>query len=127
VIQREGNFDIRTEHNHPGNVGASNAIKIISKIKKEAAANLFTAAPAIVNQVLLNEMPDGPCLTLPNPENLARAANHLRKNLHPQIQPTSPLIWNKNMSQMVSFARTSRLVLLITFSLFENLTGGTCV
>ena len=83
MIQREGNFEIRREHNHPGDVGASNAIKIISKIKQEAVANLFTAAPAIVNQVLLDEMPDGPCLTLPNPENLASAANYLRKKLRP--------------------------------------------
>ena len=86
VIEREGNFEVRKEHNHPGNVGASNALKIVSKIKQEAVANLFTAAPAIVDQVLLNEMPNAPCPSLPNPENLAHAANYLRKTL----QPTDP-------------------------------------
>ena len=49
VIEKEGNFEVCKEHNHPGNVGANNALKIVSKIKQEAVANLFTAAPAIVN------------------------------------------------------------------------------
>ena len=64
-------------------MGANNALKIVSKIKQEAVANLFSAAPAIVNQVLLDEMPNAPYPTLPNPVNLARAANYLRKKLRP--------------------------------------------
>ncbi len=49
-------------------------------------ANLFRPASAIVNEVLLQELGDAPCPSLPKPVNLVRAANYLRK----QIRPTDP-------------------------------------
>ena len=40
-----------------------------------------TQASAIVNQVLLEELPDVPCLGLPKPAHLVRNANSLRQKL----------------------------------------------
>ena len=59
----------KQQHNHPGKVGAALAARITARTKKEAVANLFKPATAIVNQVLL--------------EDLARAANYLRQSLRP--------------------------------------------
>ena len=50
-----------------------------------ARENLFRPAPAIVNEVLLDERIDeNPCPSLPKPENMARAANRLRQQLRPE-------------------------------------------
>ena len=52
---------------------------------QEARDNLFRPAPAIVNEVLLEERIDeNPCPSLPKPENMARAANRLRQQLRPE-------------------------------------------
>ena len=86
IIQRgDGSFHLR--NNHAGQVGAGCAVKIMAQLKKEAVANLFKPASAIVNEVLLEEITDAPCPSLPNPTNLARAANYLRKQLRP-MDPT---------------------------------------
>ena len=46
---------------------------------------MFWPAPAIVNEVLLDERIDeNPCPSLPKPENMARAANRLRQQLRPE-------------------------------------------
>ena len=46
---------------------------------------MFRPAPAIVNEVLLDERIDeNPCPSLPKPENMARAANRLRQQLRPE-------------------------------------------
>jgi len=51
---------------------------------QEAQDNLFRPAPAIVNEVLLEERIDeNPCPSLPKPENMARASNRLRQQLRP--------------------------------------------
>ena len=70
-------------HNHPGQVGAGLAARIIAKTKKEAVTNLFKPASAIVNEVLMEALTDDPCPSLPKPVNLAKAANHLRQRLRP--------------------------------------------
>lgn len=57
--------------------------KIVKEVKKDAVANLFKPASAIVNEVLLEEMTDAPYPSLPNPANLARAANYLRQKMRP--------------------------------------------
>ena len=52
---------------------------------QEARENLFRPAPAIVNEVLLEERIDeNPCPSLPKPEYMARAANRLRQQLRPE-------------------------------------------
>lgn len=73
----------KQQHNHTSQVGEALAAKITAKTKKEAVNNLFKPATAIVNQVLLQELTDAPCPTLPKPEHLARAANYLRERLRP--------------------------------------------
>ena len=46
---------------------------------------MFRPAPAIVNEVLLEERIDeNPCPSLLKPENMARAANRLRQQLRPE-------------------------------------------
>ena len=44
---------------------------------------MFKPASAIVNEVLMEELTDDPCPSLPKPVNLAKAANHLRQRLRP--------------------------------------------
>ena len=55
-------------------------------LSEMAAPNLRNRGTDIVNEVLLEEITDAPCPSLPNPTNLARAANYLRK----QLRPTDP-------------------------------------
>ena len=48
-----------------------------------ARENLFKPASAIVNKVLLDEIPDDNlCPAIAKPENMARATNRLRAYLH---------------------------------------------
>ena len=50
-----------------------------------ARENLFKPGSAIVNKVLLDEIPDDdPCPAIAKPENMARAANRLRQRLRPE-------------------------------------------
>ena len=46
-------------------------------------ADIFKPATAIVNEILLEELTDDPCLSLPKPINLAKVANHLRQRHRP--------------------------------------------
>lgn len=64
-------------------MGAALTARITAKTKKEAVANLFKPASAIVNEVLMEELTEEPCPSLPKPVNLAKAANHLRQRLRP--------------------------------------------
>ena len=73
----------RNEHNHPGQEGALLAAKITTRAKKDALDDLFKPSMVIVNQVLMEEMTDAPCPSLPKPLNLAKAANYLRQRLRP--------------------------------------------
>ena len=85
VIQRaDGELVLgRHEHNHQGQVGAGLAAKITAKTKAEAKKNLFKPAMVIVNEVLMEEITDAPCPSLPKPVNLAKAANYMRQRLRP--------------------------------------------
>ena len=73
----------RNEHNHPGQEGALLSAKITARAKKDALDDLFKPAMVIVNKVLMEEMTDAPCPSLPKPLNLAKAANYLRQRLRP--------------------------------------------
>ncbi|KAK4309754.1 hypothetical protein Pmani_018630 [Petrolisthes manimaculis] len=84
VIQRSDKF-VRgtTSHNHPPSPDSALTTKISSKVKKMAVQDLFKPASAIVDEVLLQEMANAPCPSLPNPEYLSRAANRQRQKLRP--------------------------------------------
>ena len=71
-------------HNHPADVGATLVAKITYKVKARAVADVFKPASAIVKDVLLEDLDDVPCPSLPRPENIARAANHRRQRLRPK-------------------------------------------
>ncbi|XP_035670971.1 uncharacterized protein LOC118412295 [Branchiostoma floridae] len=84
VKERDGVFEAGPhEHNHGPDVGAATAAKIAARVKKEAEGDLFKSAAVIVNDVLLEELGDGPCPALSKPEHLARAANRRRQKLRP--------------------------------------------
>ena len=51
-------------HNHPGQVGAGLTARITARAKREAMADIFKQATAIVNKVLLEELTDDPCPSL---------------------------------------------------------------
>ena len=55
----------------------------MSRVREEAEVEYFKPASAIVNQVLLKELPDVPYAGLPKPAHLARNANCLRQKLRP--------------------------------------------
>lgn len=71
-------------HNHPADVRAALVAKITNKVKARAVADVFKPASAIVKDVLLEDLDDVPCPSLPRPENIARAANHHRQRLRPK-------------------------------------------
>ena len=80
----DGEFIVGLQpHDHPGQVGAALSARITARAKKEAVANIFKPASTIVNEVLLGELTDEPCPSLPKPINLVKAANHLRQRLRP--------------------------------------------
>ena len=67
-------------HDHLGQVKAA---RITARAKKEAMADIFKPATAIVNEVLLEELTDEPCPSLPKLINLVKAADHLWQRHRP--------------------------------------------
>ena len=74
----------RNQHNHAAPVGAMIATKIKCLVKKEASKDVFKPASEVVNDILLNELTDAPCPSLPNLDSLQRTANRVREQLRPQ-------------------------------------------
>ena len=60
------------------------AAKIKSLIKQEARQDVFRPASEVVNDVLLSELTDAPCPSLPCVDSLQRTANRTRQQLRPQ-------------------------------------------
>lgn len=79
VIQRSQNV-----FEFAASVGAAVAAKIKSIIKEEASKDVFRPASAVVNDILLSELTDAPCLSLPRVDSLQRTANRFREQLRPQ-------------------------------------------
>jgi len=80
----------RQQNNNTGQVGAALSAKMKAKTeKREAVNNLTKPATTIVNEVLLEELTDAPCPSIPKPEHLARAANYLKQRLW----PSDPKTW----------------------------------
>ena len=50
-------------------------------VKAKAAADVFRPASAIIEEVLLEQMTDGPCSSLRRPEYITRAAKRKRQQL----------------------------------------------
>ena len=73
-----------TSHNHPPQTGIAKAMKIAATVKKRALADVLKPASAIVDEVLLEEIDNAPCPSLPKPEYMARNANLLRQSECPQ-------------------------------------------
>jgi len=120
-----------TPHNHPGQVGAGLAARITAKTKKEAVANLFKPASAIVNNVLMEELTDEPCPSLPKPVNLAKAANHLRQRLRP-ADPVDLEFQLKTEHIPENFLRGDIKVSILSFTLhmfknFDARMGSLCI
>ena len=65
-------------------VGVELAPTITAKVKAKASVDIFKPASAIVEEVLLEDLKDVPCLCLPKPEYLARVFNRHRQRLRPK-------------------------------------------
>ena len=80
VIQRSQNvFEFgKNDHNHAAPVGAAVAVKIKSIIKQEASKDVFRPASAVVNDILLSELTNAPCPSLPRVDSLQWTANRFR-------------------------------------------------
>ena len=74
----------RNQHNHAAPVGVMIATKIKCLVKKKASKDVFKPASEVVNDILLNELTDAPCPSLPNLDSLQRTANRVREQLRPQ-------------------------------------------
>ena len=74
----------KNAHNHAVPVGAMVATKIKALLKQEATKDVFKPASEVVNEVLLNELTDAPCPSLPRLDSLQRTANRVRQQLRPQ-------------------------------------------
>ncbi|XP_078385044.1 uncharacterized protein LOC144667497 [Oculina patagonica] len=85
VSQRaDGSFAVGSRtHSHLPAFGAEIEARIKSRIKNEAAADLFKPASQIVREVLQEEFRGAPCPSLLRPEYLARMANRFREKLRP--------------------------------------------
>ena len=86
MIQRSQNvFEFgANEHNHAAQVGAVVATMIKAIIKQEASKDVFRPASALLNYIVLSELADTPCPSLPRVDSLQRTANRFREQLHPQ-------------------------------------------
>lgn len=66
VIERSGSFHLGSNaHNHAAEVGVKLAATITTKVKAKASVDIFKPASAIVEEVLLEDLKDVPCLCLP--------------------------------------------------------------
>lgn len=74
----------KNSHNHAVPVGGMMATKIKSLVKTEASKDVFKPASEVVNYVLLKELTDTPCPSLPRVDSLQRTANRTRQQLRPQ-------------------------------------------
>lgn len=86
LIERDdGSFQIGAHaHNHPADVGAAVSATISAKVKAIAAENILRPASSIVEEILLQELTDAPCPSLPKPEYITRTANRFRQRLRPK-------------------------------------------
>lgn len=113
VTQKNGRYIKNgTQHNHPPSTGSDTVTKIISRIKKLAAQDLYKPASAIVDEVLLEELGDAPCSGLPKKEHLSRIANRHKENIRPLNPQTLAFELDENsipedflMSDFVVFER----------------------
>ena len=63
----------KNTHNHSAPIGGMVVTKIKALIKKEASNEIFKPASEVVNDMLLKELRNAPCSSLPN-------VNSLQKN-----------------------------------------------
>ena len=78
-------FQLSTNaHNHPADPGAAVSVAMTATVKTKAAADIFRPASPIVEEVLLDQMTDGPCSSLPRPQYITQAANRKRQQLRPK-------------------------------------------
>ena len=85
IIEQSGSFYLASNaHNHAAEVGATLAASITAKVKPKAAVDIFRPASAIVEEVLLEDLKDVPCLCFPKREYIAWVANRHQQHLRPQ-------------------------------------------
>lgn len=86
VIQRsDSTFEMgKKAHNHPAPIGAMVATRIKCLVKQEASNDVFKPASEVVTDILLNELTDAPCPSLPCLDSLQRTGNRFRQRLWPQ-------------------------------------------
>ena len=73
-----GKFSQLRTHNHPMKPGNLKNAQIVTKVKTQAAQDLFKGGKHIVDEVLRQELPEGePVRGVSNPSNMARQANRL--------------------------------------------------
>ena len=84
VVERNGQFfQGINSHNHPAQPGLLTAVKVTASVKQKAVGDIFKPAPAIVDDVLVQQLNNAPCEGLPKPESIARTANRCRQKLRP--------------------------------------------
>ena len=107
LIERDdGSFQIGAHaHNHPTDVCAAVSATISAKVKAIATKNIFQPASSIVEEILLQELNDAPCPSLPKPEYIARTANQFRQRPRPK-DPTDLAFELEHDHLLAGFFRT---------------------
>ena len=74
----------KNTHDHAAPIGGMVTRKIKTLIKLEASNDVFKPASEVVNDVVLKELMDAPCTSLPRVNSLQRTANRTRQKLRPK-------------------------------------------
>ena len=74
----------KKDHNHAAPVRAMIATNIKSLVKQEASKDVYKPASEVINDVLLRELPDAPCPSIPRLDSLQQTANRVRQQLRPK-------------------------------------------
>lgn len=112
VIQHEDGSHTGVDHNHAEAVDLPAAAKLVKVVKRKAGENLFWSPSAIVDNVLLHEIPESACPTLPKVEHLIRGEQQIvcsSPNGH-KIQKILISALKKNTSRVTSSRQISVFV-----------------
>lgn len=83
VEQWGNNFEQRRDHVHEAQPNILLHTEVAAAVREQAVADVYVPAGKIVDDVLLEAVPDDP-VSIPKPSNLMRAVSRARQRLKPK-------------------------------------------
>ncbi|XP_029974749.1 uncharacterized protein LOC115408246 isoform X2 [Salarias fasciatus] len=134
VVQRGDTFaEGPHAHVHGAVPGLKTAAQVRANVRQKAVQDIFRPAGAVVKEVLLEELNNGPCPTMLTPVNLARMANRQRQRQ--KMRPLKP----EDLSFEIDYGHVPegflredvtvagrRELILATDAVLEELNDGPC-